>query len=66
MKPAEPTLYAVRGGNTLYLRFTAFEARRLILRPYRLDHPIELLELDGDELPSDRIIGRVCLSVNEL
>lgn len=62
----EPTLYAVRGGNILYLRFAAFAARRLILRPYRLDHPIELLELDGDELPSDRIIGRVCLCVSEL
>ncbi len=62
----EPALYAVRDDNILYLRFTSFEARRLILRPYRLDHPIELLELDGDELPSDRIMGRVCLCVNEL
>ena len=34
---------------------------RLILRPIELDHPVQLLALGPHEMPSDLIIGRVCL-----
>jgi hypothetical protein len=65
-QPGQHNLYAIRADNTLHLRFASFESDRLILRPYRFEYPIELLELPGDEMPSDRLMGRACLSVAEL
>jgi hypothetical protein len=62
----QSNIYAVRSENSLFLRFVSFEAERLILRPVRLEYPIELLELNGNEMPSDRLIGRACLSIGEL
>jgi hypothetical protein len=38
-----------------------FENNRLVLRPFELDHPVQLLALGPHEMPSDLIVGRVCL-----
>jgi hypothetical protein len=51
----------VRVGNALQIRLVEFENNRLILRPFKVDHPVQLLALGPHEMPSDLIVGRVCL-----
>jgi hypothetical protein len=60
-QPPQPSIFAVRVGNALQLRLAEFENNRLILRPVELDHPLQLLALGPHEMPSDLIVGRVCL-----
>jgi hypothetical protein len=62
----QPTLYAVRCGVALLLRFVDFDEGRLILRPYSRDFPVQLLPLATHETPGDYIVGRVCLVFSEL
>jgi hypothetical protein len=61
-----PTLYAVRCGAALLLRFVDFDEGRLILRPYSRAFPVQLLPLATHETPADYIVGRVCLVFSEL
>jgi plasmid maintenance system antidote protein VapI len=65
-RPHQPTLYAVRCGATLLLRFVDFDEGRLILRPWSREFPIQLLPLATHETPADYLIGRVCLLFSEL
>jgi len=60
------TLYAVRCGAVLVLRYVEFDDGRLILRPLSLTFPIQLLVLGTRETPADYIVGVVCLVVSEL
>jgi len=60
------TLYAVRAGGGLVLRFVEFEEGRLVLRPLALDFPIELVTPGALESPADYLVGRVCLVLAEL
>lgn len=60
------TLYAVRCGAGLVLRYVEFDDGRLILRPLSLAFPVQLLALGPHESPADYIVGRVCLVVSEL
>ena len=62
----QPTLYAVRCGAALLLRYLDFDEGRLILRPWSRDFPVQLLPLAAHETPSDYIVGRVCLLFSEL
>ncbi len=62
----QPTLYAVRCGAALLLRFVDFDEGRLILRPYSRAFPVQLLPLATHETPADYIVGRVCLVFSEL
>ncbi|MEI9980801.1 MAG: hypothetical protein WDN23_17730 [Edaphobacter sp.] len=62
----QPTLYAVRCGAALLLRFVDFDEGRLILRPWSRDFPIQLLPLATHETPADYLVGRVCLLFSEL
>jgi len=62
----QPTLYAVRCGAALLLRFVDFDEGRLILRPYSRDFPVQLLPLATHEAPADYLVGRVCLVFSEL
>jgi plasmid maintenance system antidote protein VapI len=64
-RPNRPNLYAVRHGAHLTLRYVEFTSNRLVLRPHNLAFPVELIELDVDEAPSDLLVGRVALLVNE-
>ena len=59
------TIYAVRSGAALVLRFVEFDDRRLILRPLSMHFPVQLLGLAAHESPSDYLIGRVCLVLSE-
>lgn len=62
----QPTLYAVRCGAALLLRFVDFDEGRLILRPYAREFPVQLLPLAAHESPADYLVGRVCLVFSEL
>ena len=62
----QPTLYAVRCGAALLLRFVDFDEGRLILRPYSRAFPVQLLPLATHETPADYIVGRICLVFSEL
>lgn len=64
--PSRPNLYAVNLINTLAFRYVSYEANRLILRPHKIDFPIELLRLGIEESPSASIVGRVCITITEL
>jgi transcriptional regulator with XRE-family HTH domain len=65
-RPNQPSLYAVRHGAHLRLRYVDFVSNRLVLRPLSLAFPVELLELDSSESPGDLLAGRVILILNEL
>ncbi|WP_263382769.1 helix-turn-helix domain-containing protein [Granulicella arctica] len=62
----QPTLYGVRCGAALLLRFVDFEEGRMILRPYSRAFPIQLMSVGAEESPSDYIVGRVCILLSEL
>jgi hypothetical protein len=62
----QPTLYAVRCGGALLLRFVDFDEARLILRPYSRAFPVQLLPLATNASPADYLVGRVCLVFSEL
>jgi len=64
-RPDRANLYAVRHGAHLTLRFADFLANRLVLRPYNIAFPVDLIEIDPGESPSDLIAGRVALILNE-
>ena len=65
-RPPQPSLFAVRVGSALHLRLAGFESNRLILRPIELAHPVHLLTLGPHEMPSDLIVGRICLTLAPL
>jgi hypothetical protein len=62
----QPTLYAVRCGGALLLRFVEYDEGRLILRPYSRSFPVQLLPLATNAAPADYLVGRVCLVFSEL
>ncbi len=59
-----PTLYAIRKGAHLTLRYADFIATRLVLRPHNLAFPIDLVEIEDQAAPNDYIAGRVVLIPN--
>jgi transcriptional regulator with XRE-family HTH domain len=64
-RPNRPNLYAIRHGAHLTLRYADFLAGRLVLRPLKLDFPVDLVEIDPGQSPADLIAGRVALILNE-
>ncbi len=62
----QPTLFAVRSGSALLLRFAEFDEGRMILRPYSRAFPVQLVTMGEGEVPADYIIGRVCILLSEL
>jgi hypothetical protein len=65
-RPNRPNLYAVRHGSHLSLRYVDYVAGRLVLRPHNIAFPVDLIEVDSSESPSDLIAGRIALIMNEL
>jgi hypothetical protein len=61
----QQTLYAVRCGAGLALRYVEFDDGRLIFRPLAKDFPVQLMALGTHESPADYIVGRVCMVVAE-
>jgi hypothetical protein len=65
-RPGAPSLYAVRHGAHLTLRYVEFVLNRLVLRPIDIASQVELIEIEPGESPADLIAGRVALILNEL
>ena len=61
----QATIFAVRCGGGLVLRFVDFDEGRMILRPYSRAFPIQLLTMAPNEAPGDYVIGRVCILLSE-
>lgn len=59
-----PTLYAIRKGAHLTLRYVEFLSSRLVLRPHNVNFPIDLIEIEDQAAPNDYIAGRVVLVLN--
>jgi transcriptional regulator with XRE-family HTH domain len=55
-----PGLYAVNTGTGLAIRYVTMRSNRLILRSYRPDDPVALLEPPPGHSASELIVGRVC------
>ena len=64
-RPNRPTVYAVRNGQHLTVRYADFVSSCLVLRPLNLACPVELIDLAPGESPGDLLIGRVALILNE-
>jgi hypothetical protein len=65
-RPSRPNLYAVRHGAHLTVRYAEFQASCLILRPHNIASPVELIALNQEDSPSDWLVGRVALILNEI
>ncbi|MFP5206904.1 MAG: hypothetical protein ACLGP3_00760 [Acidobacteriota bacterium] len=65
-RPAHPNVYAVRHGAHLRLRYVDFLQNRLVLRPYNIAFPVDLVEIAPGEAPNDLLAGRAVLILNEL
>lgn len=61
-------LYGVRGQGTgrLLIRYAQSEAGRVILRPYRVDFPVEVMDFAGKETANDVLVGRVALILRQM
>jgi hypothetical protein len=58
-------VYAVRCVSHLTVRYVDFLSGRLVLRPHNNTFPVELVEVDPGESPSDLLTGRVALILNQ-
>lgn len=58
-RPSRPNIYAVRQRAQLALRYVDFALNQLVLRPYNVAFPVELLEADPGDSPVDLLVGRV-------
>lgn len=62
----QANIYAVRCGASLLLRFVELDDARLIVRPYSVTFPVQLIPIAAHETPADYLVGRVCLVMSEL
>jgi transcriptional regulator with XRE-family HTH domain len=62
----QKTVYAVRTGAGLLLRFVEFAETWLLLRPLSMGFPLQMVSLGAEESAADYIVGRVALVMNEL
>jgi hypothetical protein len=65
-RPNRPNLYVLPYRSHLTLRYVEFTSNRLVLRPLNIAFPVELIEVDPGEQPSDLVTGRVVLILNAL
>jgi len=65
-RPPAPNLYGVRVGGQMLFRHAAFESSRLVLRPRALESPLDVIELEPQQAPSDLLVGRVCLCISQI
>jgi hypothetical protein len=64
-RPHRPNLYAVCHDSRLTLRYVDFLSNRMVLRPFSIAFPVELIEMSPGESPGDLLVGRVALIINE-
>jgi transcriptional regulator with XRE-family HTH domain len=55
-------LYAARGRESrLVIRYAQWEAGRVVLRPLRIEFPVEVIDVAGGETGDDLLVGRVAM-----
>lgn len=64
-QPGRQTLYGVRCGHVLKIRYLTVAQHHLILRPQILDSPLESIDVEEDRSPRDFVVGRVVVVMNE-
>ena len=62
----QPSIFAARTGSALLLRYVSLEESRLILRPQVQSSPVKLIRMLQTQTPADFIVGRVCMTINEI
>jgi hypothetical protein len=65
-RPPMPNIYAVQRGSSMLFRYATLQGSSIILRPHKIEHPIELIEIKPEESPSSYVVGRVCVSISEM
>ena len=64
-RPGRPNLYAVKHGAHLTLRYVDLQLDRLVLRPHNIAFPLDLIEVEPGEQPTNLIAGRIALVINQ-
>ncbi|WP_348262785.1 hypothetical protein P8935_23715 [Telmatobacter sp. DSM 110680] len=65
-RAGRPSVFAVRNGAHLTLRYLEQVSTRLVLRPLNMGFPVDLIEISPEASPGEFIAGRVVLTINEL
>jgi hypothetical protein len=65
-RAGRPSIFAVRNGAHLTLRYLEYASTRLVLRPLNIGFPVDLIEISPEASPSEFIAGRVVLTINQL
>lgn len=65
-RAGRPSVFAVRNGAHLTLRYLEYAATSLVLRPLNMSFPVDLIEISPESSPGEFIAGRVVLTINEL
>jgi len=65
-RPPLPSIYAIQRGSALLFRYATLQGNCIVLRPHKIEHPIELIEIKQEETLGSFIVGRVCVSISEV
>lgn len=65
-RPPMPSIYAVQLGSAMLFRYATLQGRNVVLRPHKIEYPIELIEITPQESAGSCIVGRVCVSISEV
>lgn len=65
-RAGRPSIFAIRNGAHLTLRYIEHASARLVLRPLNMGFPVDLIEIGPEVPPSEFIAGRVVLTINQL
>ncbi len=58
-EPSEPSLFAVRDGAILVVRYAEYAASRLVLRPFQRNEPLRVIPVGSREEANELVVGRV-------
>lgn len=65
-RPPMPSIYAIQRGTAMLFRYATLQGGNMVLRPHKIEHPIELVEMKPEESPGNHVVGRVCVSISEV
>jgi hypothetical protein len=65
-RPPMPSIYAIQRGNVMLFRYATLQGNTIVLRPHKIEHPVELIEIKPEEALSSFVVGRVCVSISEV
>ncbi len=65
-RPPMPSIYAIQRGSAMLFRYATLQGNCIVLRPHKIEHPIELIEIKPEDSLGSIIVGRVCASISEV